>query len=270
MAESVGVVFSQGGKVYSFDPNGLELRWDERVICQTARGLEHGRVVQASRPHDDVAGPPLRKVLRRATRARRRDAAPQPRGRARGHARLPRRAAARGRHGAAAGRRGRLRRQPRRALVPGRRPHRAQAPDRRPGARARPARRAAAGQPARGRARVRLGRAVRREEVLQPLPLARAADHAAHGQGPGPAHEPGPHHRACAAGCAAAWPSSTRSTARSATAPPPSGAPCRPPRARASCAPTRVLADALLVRLDGAEHDVEIKVDDAQELRAAG
>ena len=46
MATVVGVVFQPGGKVYSFDPAGLELRWDERVICQTSRGREYGRVVQ--------------------------------------------------------------------------------------------------------------------------------------------------------------------------------------------------------------------------------
>ena len=48
MATVVGVVFQPGGKVYSFDPAGLELRWDERVICQTSRGREYGRVVQTS------------------------------------------------------------------------------------------------------------------------------------------------------------------------------------------------------------------------------
>jgi len=30
--------------VYSFDPAGLELHWNESVICQTARGREFGRV----------------------------------------------------------------------------------------------------------------------------------------------------------------------------------------------------------------------------------
>ena len=40
MATVVGVVFQQGGKVYSFDPAGLELHWNESVICQTARGRE--------------------------------------------------------------------------------------------------------------------------------------------------------------------------------------------------------------------------------------
>src|SRR5689334_1993541 len=67
MALAVGVVFSAGGKVYSFDPNGLDLHWNEYVICQTSRGLEYGRIVQARREHDESNGPPLRKVVRRAT-----------------------------------------------------------------------------------------------------------------------------------------------------------------------------------------------------------
>src|SRR6476659_4084901 len=64
----VGVVFSQGGQVYPFDPDGLELAWNERVICNTPRGREYGRVVQ---PNHEV-GPetlyaPLKKVLRRVS-----------------------------------------------------------------------------------------------------------------------------------------------------------------------------------------------------------
>src|SRR5438105_14221494 len=67
MATVVGVVFQPGGKVYSFDPAGLELRWDERVICQTSRGRAYGRVVQASyeMPDDELTGPPKR-IVRRA------------------------------------------------------------------------------------------------------------------------------------------------------------------------------------------------------------
>jgi cell fate regulator YaaT (PSP1 superfamily) len=67
MTEAVGVVFSPGGKVYSFDPGGLELAWNTKVICQTSRGHELGRVVKANHelaPEDPV---PTRKVLRRAT-----------------------------------------------------------------------------------------------------------------------------------------------------------------------------------------------------------
>ena len=69
--EAVGVVFSPGGRVYSFDPAGLELAWNEKVICQTSRGQEYGRVVkpnhqletgafepaQARRPPRDGSGP---------------------------------------------------------------------------------------------------------------------------------------------------------------------------------------------------------------------
>jgi len=70
MATVVGVVFQPGGKVYSFDPGGLELRWDERVICQTARGREYGRIVETERevPDESLAGP-LKRVVRRAVPA---------------------------------------------------------------------------------------------------------------------------------------------------------------------------------------------------------
>ena len=70
MATVVGVVFQPGGKVYSFDPAGLELHWNERVICQTARGREHGRVVEANHelPAEELTGP-LKRVVRRATPA---------------------------------------------------------------------------------------------------------------------------------------------------------------------------------------------------------
>ena len=50
---AVGVVFSPGGKVYSFDPGGLELAWNEKVICQTSRGQELGRVVKATHELDE-------------------------------------------------------------------------------------------------------------------------------------------------------------------------------------------------------------------------
>src|SRR4029450_11620811 len=67
MAIAVGVVFSPGGKVYSFDPGGLELAWNTRVICQTSSGLELGRVVKPNHELDAEPSPPLKKVVRRAT-----------------------------------------------------------------------------------------------------------------------------------------------------------------------------------------------------------
>jgi cell fate regulator YaaT (PSP1 superfamily) len=68
MATAVGVVFSPGGKVYSFDPGGLELAWNDKVICQTARGREYGRVVQPPHtlPDEELTGR-LKRVVRRAT-----------------------------------------------------------------------------------------------------------------------------------------------------------------------------------------------------------
>ena len=65
--EAVGVVFSSGGRVYSFDPDGLELAWNERVVCQTSHGQELGRVVKSNHELEGPPPRPLEKVLRRAT-----------------------------------------------------------------------------------------------------------------------------------------------------------------------------------------------------------
>jgi cell fate regulator YaaT (PSP1 superfamily) len=67
MATAVGVVFSPGGKVYSFDSGGLDLAWNTRVICQTSRGQELGRVVKPNHELDEEPSLPLKKVIRRAT-----------------------------------------------------------------------------------------------------------------------------------------------------------------------------------------------------------
>ncbi len=67
MTVAVGVVFSPGGKVYSFDPGGLELSWNEKVICQTSRGQELGRVVKANHELDEQPSASLKRVVRRAT-----------------------------------------------------------------------------------------------------------------------------------------------------------------------------------------------------------
>ncbi|GFP33018.1 hypothetical protein HKBW3S42_01329, partial [Candidatus Hakubella thermalkaliphila] len=40
MPTVVGVVFRKAGKVYYFDPDGLELSLNESVVVQTARGPE--------------------------------------------------------------------------------------------------------------------------------------------------------------------------------------------------------------------------------------
>lgn len=66
MAEVVGVVFAPGGKVYSFDPCGIPLAWNDKVICQTSRGREFGRVVQAGETIPDGEAGRLKRVVRRA------------------------------------------------------------------------------------------------------------------------------------------------------------------------------------------------------------
>jgi cell fate regulator YaaT (PSP1 superfamily) len=69
MTTAVGVVFSPGGKVYSFDPAGLELAWNTKVICHTSRGQELGRVVQPNHELEGAPTQPLKRVVRRATSA---------------------------------------------------------------------------------------------------------------------------------------------------------------------------------------------------------
>jgi cell fate regulator YaaT (PSP1 superfamily) len=68
--ELVEVVFRSGGKVYSFDPNGLELEPGEQVIVRTSRGIELGKVVVGNHevPSNEITAP-LEKVVRKATKS---------------------------------------------------------------------------------------------------------------------------------------------------------------------------------------------------------
>ncbi len=64
----VGVRFKQAGKIYYFNPGDLSLELDDKVIVETARGLEYGRVVIAPRSMDkESVVQPLKDVVRRAT-----------------------------------------------------------------------------------------------------------------------------------------------------------------------------------------------------------
>ncbi len=47
MAEIVGIRFRRAGRVYYFDPAGLELKVNDDVIVKTSRGMELGRVAIA-------------------------------------------------------------------------------------------------------------------------------------------------------------------------------------------------------------------------------
>ena len=67
MAEIVGVRFRRAGKVYYFNPAGIDLQINDGVIVETSRGLELGRV--AITPRQVLANEvkePLKPIMRRA------------------------------------------------------------------------------------------------------------------------------------------------------------------------------------------------------------
>jgi len=61
----VSIVFGDGGKVYHFDAGSLELAAGDRVVVETSRGTDFGRVVEAA--HELPEGE-TRQGLRRVTR----------------------------------------------------------------------------------------------------------------------------------------------------------------------------------------------------------
>jgi len=68
LAKVVGIRFKTAGKIYYFLPGGIELKTDDHVIVETARGMEFGKVVLPLReiPPEEVVSP-LKEVLRKAT-----------------------------------------------------------------------------------------------------------------------------------------------------------------------------------------------------------
>lgn len=68
MTTVIGVSFKRAGKMYYFDPNGLEMHVGDQVIVETARGMECGDVVTERRevPDEEVVQP-LKAVIRVAT-----------------------------------------------------------------------------------------------------------------------------------------------------------------------------------------------------------
>ncbi len=67
MAEIVGVRFKRAGKVYYFDPAGIDLEVNDRVIVETTQGREMGQVTIAPKQvlASDVEKP-LKPVMRKA------------------------------------------------------------------------------------------------------------------------------------------------------------------------------------------------------------
>ena len=68
MANIIGVRFKKPGKIYFFDPDGIEIEQGKHVIVETAMGKEYGEVAIANRIiPDDKLVKPLKKIIRVAT-----------------------------------------------------------------------------------------------------------------------------------------------------------------------------------------------------------
>ncbi len=68
MIKIIGVRFRRAGKIYYFDPAGLQIEAGEHVIVETARGVEYGRVIIGTKEvEDDKVIQPLKPVIRVAT-----------------------------------------------------------------------------------------------------------------------------------------------------------------------------------------------------------
>ncbi len=68
MTKVIGVRFRQAGKVYFFAPGKLHIRKGDKVIVETARGVEFGSVVAGPKeiPNEEIMQP-LKSVIRIAT-----------------------------------------------------------------------------------------------------------------------------------------------------------------------------------------------------------
>ena len=64
----VGVSFREAGKIYYFDPKGKSYALGEKVIVETARGVEFGTVKESNKsvPSSEIVSP-LKPIIRRAT-----------------------------------------------------------------------------------------------------------------------------------------------------------------------------------------------------------
>lgn len=69
MITVIGVRFRTAGKIYYFDPAGRDIKIGDRVIVETARGIEYGYVVLGNRQvEDSKVVLPLKPVIRMATK----------------------------------------------------------------------------------------------------------------------------------------------------------------------------------------------------------
>ncbi|MGN0556055.1 MAG: stage 0 sporulation family protein [Candidatus Fimenecus sp.] len=67
MAEVVGIRFKEVGKVYYFDPDGMQFKKGDRAVVETARGVECGEIAMENREVDDSEiVKPLKHIVRPA------------------------------------------------------------------------------------------------------------------------------------------------------------------------------------------------------------
>ncbi len=68
MIKVIGVRFRNGGKVYYFDPAGVDFKREDQVIVETVRGVEIGTVLLVDKEiSDDEVPGPIKKIMRKAT-----------------------------------------------------------------------------------------------------------------------------------------------------------------------------------------------------------
>ena len=69
MIKVIGVRFRKAGKVYYFDPAGMEIKTGDHVIVETARGVEFGEVLLGAREvNEEKVIQPLKSVIRMANK----------------------------------------------------------------------------------------------------------------------------------------------------------------------------------------------------------
>ena len=69
MVKVIGVRFRTAGKIYFFDPLQFEIKRDDHVIVETARGIEFGTVVTGvTEVTEDKVVQPLKPVIRIANK----------------------------------------------------------------------------------------------------------------------------------------------------------------------------------------------------------
>ena len=67
MAEVIGVKFKEAGKIYYFDPAGHQIKKGQKVVVETARGIECGDCAMENKEvADNVIVKPLKSIVRPA------------------------------------------------------------------------------------------------------------------------------------------------------------------------------------------------------------